>query len=173
MRASRAKEHGDSLRLHAFASAGSTLELLSGWVMPVQLAALVVFLALLGSCTRDGPASPADYLQVDISTGPTSLDPRIATDAISSRIDELIYDPMVKLDGSGQPRADLAERIERPDPTRLIFHLRRGVRFSNGGQLTRALSFTPLIRFATLRAIRRKPRGSARWNQSRCAMITR
>jgi peptide/nickel transport system substrate-binding protein len=96
----------------------------------------VAFLALLASCTNHDPASPSDYLQVDIGTAPTSLDPRIATDAISSRIDELIYDPMVKLDGSGQPRGDLAERIERPDSTRLIFHLRRGMRFSNGGQLS-------------------------------------
>jgi peptide/nickel transport system substrate-binding protein len=53
-----------------------------------------------------------------------------------SRIDELIYDPMVKLDGNGQPRGDLVEWIERPDSTRLIFHLRHGVRFSTGRQLT-------------------------------------
>ncbi len=96
----------------------------------------MAFLALLGACTNHSPASPSGYLQIDIGTAPTSLDPRIATDAISSRIDELIYDPMVKLDGSGQPRGDVAERIERPDSTRLIFHLRHGVRFSNSHQLT-------------------------------------
>jgi len=104
--------------------------------MPVPVAVLVASLALLSSCTNGGPASPADYLQVDIGTAPTSLDPRIAADAISSRISELVYDPMVRLNGNGQPRGDIAERIERPDSTRLIFHLRRGVRFSNGGQLT-------------------------------------
>jgi peptide/nickel transport system substrate-binding protein len=103
--------------------------------MRFRLRALAALLAVLSSCANDGPAPPADYLQVDIGTAPASLDPRIATDAISSRIDELIYDPMVKLDGSGQPRGDLAERIERPDSTRLIFHLRRGVHFSDGGQL--------------------------------------
>jgi peptide/nickel transport system substrate-binding protein len=97
--------------------------------------ALIAALALHG-CTNHSPAPPSGYLQVDIGTAPTSLDPRFATDAISSRVDELIYDPMVKLDSSGQPRGDLAKWIERPDSTRLIFHLRREVRFSNGGQLT-------------------------------------
>jgi peptide/nickel transport system substrate-binding protein len=100
------------------------------------LTAFIAFLALLSGCTNHSAPSSSGYLQVDLGTAPTSLDPRIATDAISSRVDELIYDPMVKLDGSGQPRGDLAQRIERPDSTRLIFHLRRGVRFSNGVQLT-------------------------------------
>src|SRR5262249_47935514 len=102
----------------------------------MALAALVASLTFLGGCTNDRPSSPAGYLQVDIATAPSSLDPRLATDAISSRIDELIYDPMVKLDAGGRPRGDLAERIEQPDATRLIFHLRHGVRFSNGGPVT-------------------------------------
>ena len=102
----------------------------------MALAALVASLTFLGGCTNDRPSSPAGYLQVDIATAPSSLDPRLATDAISSRIDELIYDPMVKLDAGGRPRGDLAERIEQPDATRLIFHLRHGIRFSNGGPVT-------------------------------------
>src|SRR5262249_8453275 len=107
-----------------------------GW-KPVPLigAALLCVLELNG-CTNKSGGPPSDYLQVDIGTAPASLDPRIATDAISSRIHELIYEPMVKLDRSGRPHGDLTERIERPDSTRLIFHLRRGMRFSNGSQLT-------------------------------------
>lgn len=103
--------------------------------MPLISATLLAFVCFNG-CTNGEPPTPSSYLQIDIGTAPASLDPRLATDAISSRIDELIYDPMVRLDASGQPRGDLAERIERPDSTRLVFHLRRGVRFSNGAQLT-------------------------------------
>jgi peptide/nickel transport system substrate-binding protein len=114
----------------------SRLQRLTGWIMPARVTVPAALLALLTNCTNGGPARPFGYLQVDIGTGPASLDPRIATDAISSRIDELIYDPMVELDGNGQPRGDLAEWIERPDSTRLIFHLWHGVRFSTGEQLT-------------------------------------
>src|SRR5581483_2185258 len=126
----------DSPCLHAAPSASRRVELAHGRVMPAHLTALIAVLALLSGCTNHSPASPSGYLQVDISTAPASLDPRIATDAISSRIDELIYDPLIKLDSSGRPRGDLASQIERPDSTRLIFHLRHGMRFSDGRPLT-------------------------------------
>ncbi|MFZ0888921.1 MAG: ABC transporter substrate-binding protein [Candidatus Binataceae bacterium] len=98
----------------------------------------LAFILLLPSC-RSGPGSAAKmsgYLYVDIESSPLSLDPRFATDAISSRITELMFDSMVRLDSHGGFVGDLAESVERPSPTRLIFHLRRGVRFSDGRPLT-------------------------------------
>jgi peptide/nickel transport system substrate-binding protein len=87
--------------------------------------------------------SPPRYLQVDIESSPTATDPRFATDAISSRIMELIFDSMVKIDRNGRLVGDLAESIERPDDTRIIFHLKSGVRFSDGRELTsRDVKFT-------------------------------
>jgi peptide/nickel transport system substrate-binding protein len=97
--------------------------------------ALALAVALAG-CARAKPLAPSDYLQVDVPTSPVTLDPRIAADAISDRIDELIYDPLVRVAPDGTYRGDLAASIERPDPLRLIFHLRRGVRFSDGRELT-------------------------------------
>jgi peptide/nickel transport system substrate-binding protein len=94
-------------------------------------------------CARQPSVAPADYLQVDINVAPTTLDPRFATDAISGRIDELVYDSMVRLDQSGAPIGDLAERVEQTSPRRLIFHLRHGTRFSDGRELTaRDVKFT-------------------------------
>lgn len=98
---------------------------------------VAILLALaIAACTKAGPLAPPDYLQVDINTSPTSLDPRFAVDAISSRVDELIYDSMAKIDRDGNFAGDLADRIERLTPTRLVFHLRHGVRFSDGRELT-------------------------------------
>jgi peptide/nickel transport system substrate-binding protein len=97
--------------------------------------AFVLAMTLVG-CAKGAPLAPPDYLQVDISTSPTILDPRLATDAISSRIDELIYESMVAVNPSGNFVGQLAERIEHPTPTRLIFHLRHDARFSNGHVLT-------------------------------------
>ncbi len=85
---------------------------------------------------RAAPAPPSGYLQADIETSPLALDPRFATDAISSRIDELVFDALVRVDAHGQFVGDLAESFARSSPTTLTFHLRRGLRFSNGRPLT-------------------------------------
>jgi len=104
---------------------------------------LIAIAAVITGCARRAPARPTDYLQVDINVPPTTLDPRSATDAMSGRIDELVYQAMVRFDQSGKPVGELAERIEHPEPTRLFFHLRHGVRFSDGRELTaRDVKFT-------------------------------
>lgn len=97
---------------------------------------LLPLTAAAPGCGRARPPAPADYLQVDAPTSPATLDPRVAADAISDRIDELIYDALMKSGPGGSFRGDLAISVERPDPLRLIFHLRRGVHFSDGRELT-------------------------------------
>ncbi|HYL59279.1 MAG TPA: ABC transporter substrate-binding protein [Candidatus Acidoferrales bacterium] len=102
--------------------------------------AAAVLLAVVG-CDRAG--RPPGTIQVDFETSPPSTDPRLATDAASSRLNELIFDSLMKIDRNGEFVGDLAERIERPTPTEIIFHLRRGVRFSDGRELTaRDVKFT-------------------------------
>jgi peptide/nickel transport system substrate-binding protein len=71
-----------------------------------------------------------------IESSPTSLDPRVGTDAQSEHIDELLFDGLVKRDSSFHFLPALAERWEQPDPLTLIFHLRDGVRFHDGRALT-------------------------------------
>ena len=90
----------------------------------------------IGGCGRPAAIAPAGYIQVDIPTSPAALDPRIAAGAISQRVAELMYDSLARGTSDGGFAGDLAERIERPSATKIIFHLRRGVRFSNGSPLT-------------------------------------
>jgi peptide/nickel transport system substrate-binding protein len=71
-----------------------------------------------------------------IESSPTALDPRIESDAQSERINQLIFDSLVELDQTFQPRPALAERWEFPDPLTCVFHLRSGVRFHDGRALT-------------------------------------
>jgi peptide/nickel transport system substrate-binding protein len=99
-------------------------------------AVAIVCAVAFAACAKPEPLAAPDFLHVDIATSPTSLDPRFASDAISTRLDELIYDSMVRVDGNGSYVNDLAESVERPSPTALIFHLRHGVRFSDGRELT-------------------------------------
>jgi peptide/nickel transport system substrate-binding protein len=90
----------------------------------------------LGCRSSQNPVDERGYLRADIDTSPLSLDPRYGTDAVSSRINELIFDSLVRVDAHGAMAGLLAQRIERPAPTELVFHLRHGVRFSNGQLLT-------------------------------------
>ena len=98
-----------------------------------QIAPALVALAGCGQYRTD--RSPGT-IQVDIETSPTSTDPRFATDATSSRINELIFDSLVKTDRNGQFVGHLADRVEHPSPTEIVFHLKHGVRFSDGRELT-------------------------------------
>ena len=98
-------------------------------------AQIAAALALAGCAHYRNDRSP-DTIQVDIELSPTSTDPRFATDATSSRINELIFDSLVKTDRKGQFVGHLADLIERPSSTELVFHLKRGVRFSDGRELT-------------------------------------
>jgi peptide/nickel transport system substrate-binding protein len=75
---------------------------------------------------------------VALESGPTNLDPRYATDADSDRIAALVFDSLARPDRNFRPRAELAESWDAPDDRTLIFHLRRGVKFHDGRDLTAA-----------------------------------
>jgi len=102
----------------------------------------MVVSALAFGCARPLPP-PSRYLQVDIETSPTSTDPRLGTDVFSSRVNELVFDSLLRVDDRGQFIGDLAESVERPDDLRIIFHLKHGMLFSDGRELTsRDVRFT-------------------------------
>src|SRR5580692_908458 len=83
-----------------------------------------------------GPKADKGTVVFLIESSPTSLDPRIGTDAQSEHIDELLFDGLVVRDASFRVEPGLAERWEQPDPLTLIFHLHAGVHFSDGRRLT-------------------------------------
>ncbi len=71
-----------------------------------------------------------------IESSPTNLDPRVGLDAQSERIDDLLFDSLVRRDEHFQLKPWLAERWEIPDPQTYVFHLRQGVKFHDGQPLT-------------------------------------
>src|SRR5215472_11279749 len=74
----------------------------------------------------------ANTIVVLIESSPTNFDPRVGIDAQSERIDDLLFDSLVRRDEHFQLQPWLAERWEIPDPQTYIFHLRQGVKFHNG-----------------------------------------
>lgn len=89
----------------------------------------------LSSGCQQAPIDP-NTVTVLIESSPTNLDPRIGTDAQSARIDQLVFDSLVKKDRQFNLQPDLATSWEEPNGLTYIFHLRRGVVFHNGQQFT-------------------------------------
>jgi peptide/nickel transport system substrate-binding protein len=92
-----------------------------------------VVLLLAASCSRK-PAP--NTLVMIIESSPTNLDPRVGVDAYSERIDELLFDSLVRRDEHFNLKPWLADGWEIPDPLTCVFHLHHGVRFHNGQPLT-------------------------------------
>jgi peptide/nickel transport system substrate-binding protein len=100
---------------------------------PVPTWTLLVLSLLLTSCAHK-PAQ--DTLVMIIESSPTNLDPRVGLDAQSERIDGLLFDNLLSRDEHLSVKPGLAERWEIPDPITYVFHLRKGLRFSDGNSLT-------------------------------------
>jgi peptide/nickel transport system substrate-binding protein len=76
------------------------------------------------------------------------LDPRQGADESSQRVSQLIFNSLMEWGDDLRVRPALAERLEHPDPLTYIAHLRRGVRFHDGHELTSkdvVYTFAPFV----------------------------
>lgn len=98
------------------------------------LAAVCSGIVLAGGCgSQKRPAGDVVFV---IESNPANLDPRFAMDGQSQRIDRLIFNGLVVRDAEMKLHGDLAESWETPDALTYVFHLRRGVKFHDGRELS-------------------------------------
>lgn len=93
-----------------------------------------LFAVLVFGCTQ--PPPEPGIITVGIYTSIASLDPRYATDAVSSRAHHLLFNSLLGLDDNMRLAPELAERWESADYKTYTFALRRGVHFHDGHELT-------------------------------------
>jgi peptide/nickel transport system substrate-binding protein len=92
----------------------------------------------LTACHRtDGPANP-DVITVAARVGPNSLHPLKANDEGTTRVAALVYESLMEIGEDLRAVPGLAERLEMRDPLTYVAHLRHGVRFHDGRELTAA-----------------------------------
>ncbi len=91
--------------------------------------------ALLAAC-GSSPAPNPNVITVAVRSGPTTLDPRQGADESSQRVSQLIFNSLMEWGDDLRVHPALAERLENPDPLTYIAHLRRGIRFHDGHELT-------------------------------------
>lgn len=130
-------------------------------LFPLILASSVtVFLAACGSGSDTAPVSDSKTAAQESSSSETSsstaasgeeydnelhiavnaeapmLDTHISTAAAARRVSSMIYECLFELDENFNPQMQLLESYETDDNKSWIFHLRKGVKFHNGNEMT-------------------------------------
>jgi peptide/nickel transport system substrate-binding protein len=102
---------------------------------PIQRLALISAIVLvLHGCRKDNLLDQG-ILVMGLEANPTHLDPRLSTDAASSRINELLFSRLFRKNEAGEPVKDIVEEWEQIDPTTYRFRIRKGIRFHDGRPL--------------------------------------
>jgi peptide/nickel transport system substrate-binding protein len=97
---------------------------------------LVLLAGIVAAGCGRGPVREPGEVVFAIESNPQNLDPRFGTDGQSQRIDRLIFNGLVERDAQMNLHGDLAESWETPDELTYVFHLRKGVKFQDGRELT-------------------------------------
>jgi len=99
---------------------------------------LIIMLALLAGCSQAAAdrQEPATF-RINISSEPPTLDWSLATDSVSFDVVNNIMEGLTQFDKDLHPQPAVAERWEFLDGgRRLLFHLRPGVRWTDGKPVT-------------------------------------
>jgi peptide/nickel transport system substrate-binding protein len=98
---------------------------------------LTVVACVAFGCTQ-GESRDPDVIVVALRSAPNNLNPLLANDEFSSRVAQLVFSSLMDLGDDLRPQPTLLDRLESPDPQTHIVHIRRGVRFHDGRELTSA-----------------------------------
>ncbi len=119
----------------------------------------LLLLSLLCSGCRSSDSPYGDYLTLRLSTNPTTLDPALITDVPGGSIAAKLFNGLVRFDENLRIIPDLAESWTiAPDRRKYIFRIRKGVRFSNGREVT-----SQDFRYSFERVLNRKTRAPLTW----------
>jgi peptide/nickel transport system substrate-binding protein len=93
-----------------------------------------IILSVCCSCQKEDLLSQG-ILVVGLEANPTNLDPRLSTDAASSRINELVFSRLFRKNEAGEPVEDIVKEWGQADPTTYRFRIREGILFHDGRPL--------------------------------------
>lgn len=105
----------------------------------IRVLTVFICVSVLAAPITAGPSAPkrGGTLVIGIDAAVSQLDvPYISDVASAKAARNTMYEGLVRVDFNGVPRPLLSEGWEQVDPTTWRFHLRKGVRFHNGMELT-------------------------------------
>lgn len=97
---------------------------------------LVGLAGLLAAACSPRASGSGDIITMAVFASPNNFDPRVATDEVSQKVAQLVYDNLLTLDDSLRVVPGLAESWTQPDARTYVVSLRRGVQFHDGHELT-------------------------------------
>jgi len=97
---------------------------------------LAIMLAALAAGCGGAPARDRNVVIVAIRTPPNNFDPRQGNDETSQRVGQLVFSSLMDVGPDLRVVPRLATRLDNPDPLTYVAHLRRGVKFHDGHELT-------------------------------------
>ena len=108
--------------------------------MKIRHSLLVLITLLLACClltagcsSKSGPK----YLRFSVGTEPETLDPRKSTGIPEATVEAQLFEGLTTLDAKNNPVPAMAEKWEiSPDGLKYLFHLRKGIKWSNGDPVT-------------------------------------
>ena len=95
----------------------------------------------VAGCAGERPRDP-NVITVVARVGPNNLHPLKANDEGTARVSQLMFDSLMDIGDDLRPQPRLLERLEMPVPTTYIAHLRRGVKFHDGHEMTAKVETT-------------------------------
>lgn len=103
-----------------------------------RLLSLVLVIGLVGCSTSDeGVGNNTSTLDVAYAVQPPTIDPHTSNTSATSDIARNIYEQLIAFDENNEVKPLLAESYEESDDGKsIIFHLREGVTFHNGKEMT-------------------------------------
>lgn len=103
----------------------------------------VLLVAALPACRRPAPGAAADTLVVGLESSPLHFDPRVLTDSASWKVQDAVFNALMRKGEGGEYFPDLAASLSTGDARTWRVRLREGVRFHDGRGLTSAdVAFT-------------------------------
>ncbi|MBV8200813.1 MAG: hypothetical protein JOZ15_09345 [Acidobacteria bacterium] len=104
----------------------------------VLAAACLAALAVLAAGCSRPPAPRAQPLRIGLHSDPLVLDPHLRNEALTYSVLRNIYEGLTAFDAEMRIGPALAVSWENPNDLTWVFHLRPGVRFHDGRELTAA-----------------------------------
>ena len=108
----------------------------TGWRRVALGLAAVVALSALAGCTSGGSGGPEKVIRYNMAADPRSLDPAVMTDLTAFSAENQMFEGLVRIGEKGPEPAMAADWQVSGDGLTYTFHLRPGLKWSNGDPLT-------------------------------------
>ena len=107
--------------------------ILKDWLIVI----LSIVVLVTGGCSSGKKIAESPHIRYALSAEPESIDPRMSTSLSAATVQAQLFEGLMTLNEQNRPVAAAAEKWEvSPDGRKIVFTLKKGLKWSNGEPLT-------------------------------------